>query len=69
MIPGIFLGLALIFMPESPRWLAKRNRWDEAEAIIANTHAHGNAAHPFVRKEMAEIREVIEFERRNSDVT
>lgn len=32
-------------------------------------HAHGDTDSPFVAKEMAEIREVVEFERANSDVT
>ena len=34
-----------------------------------SVHAHGDPNSPFVQKEMAEIREVVEFERANSDVT
>ncbi|KAK2768693.1 hypothetical protein FQN54_000549 [Arachnomyces sp. PD_36] len=69
MIPAVFLFIGMLFLPESPRWLAKRDRWDEAERIIAMTHSKGNANHPFVRAELAEIREVVEFERHNADVT
>jgi hypothetical protein len=40
--------------------------------VLANSgtvHANGDANSPFVHKEMEEIREVVEFERANSDVT
>lgn len=69
MIPAIVLLFGMVVMPESPRWLAKKDRWEEAERIIAMTHAKGNSQHPWVRAELADIREVIEFERRNADVT
>jgi len=69
MIPAIFLFLAIILLPESPRWLAKQDRWDESLQVLALVHAHGDTNSTFVIKEMAEIREVVEFERANSDVT
>jgi hypothetical protein len=69
MIPAIFLFLAMLFLPESPRWLAKKDRWEDAVGVLALVHAHGDVNSPFVAKEMAEIREVVEFERANSDVT
>ncbi|KAG0648816.1 High-affinity glucose transporter [Hyphodiscus hymeniophilus] len=69
MIPAIFLFVALLFLPESPRWLAKKDRWEEAINVLALVHAHGDTDSPFVHKEMSEIREVVEFERANSDVT
>jgi hypothetical protein len=37
--------------------------------VLALVHAHGDPNSPFVHKEMAEIREVVEFERANADVT
>jgi len=69
MLPAIFLFGAMMFLPESPRWLAKKDRWEEAVQVLALVHAHGDQNSPFVHKEMAEIREVVEFERANSDVT
>jgi hypothetical protein len=69
MLPAIFLYVAMMFLPESPRWLAKKDRWDESIQVLALVHAHGDQSSPFVAKEMAEIREVVEFERANADVT
>ena len=69
MIPAIFLLTAMLVLPESPRWLAKKDRWEEAVEVLALVHAKGDSNSPFVAKEMAEIREVVEFERQNSDVT
>lgn len=69
MVPGIFLALALIFMPESPRWLAKHERWEEAGRIIAAVHAKGDGTHPWVQAELQEIRDTIEFEKQNADVS
>jgi MFS family permease len=69
MLPAIFLFGAMLFLPESPRWLAKKDRWEEAIQVLALVHAHGDPDSLFVAKEMAEIREVVEFERANSDVT
>nr|CAD1814643.1 monosaccharide transporters [uncultured fungus] len=69
MVPAIFLFCAMTFLPESPRWLARKDRWEEAVQVLALTHAKGDVNSPFVAKEMAEIREVVEFERANADVT
>lgn len=35
MVPAIFLFFAMIFLPESPRWLAKKDRWEEAVFVLA----------------------------------
>ncbi|KAJ0104206.1 hypothetical protein N8I77_005249 [Diaporthe amygdali] len=69
MIPAILLGIALFFLPESPRWLAKKDRWEETHEVLTLVHGHGDPNSPFVSRELAEIREVVEFERANSDVS
>ncbi|HTI13220.1 MAG TPA: sugar porter family MFS transporter [Dictyobacter sp.] len=33
-IPGIILLIGMLFLTETPRWLGKRNRWDEAEKAL-----------------------------------
>ncbi|TLD33159.1 hypothetical protein PspLS_00041 [Pyricularia sp. CBS 133598] len=68
-VPAVLLGIGLIFLPESPRWLAKHDRWEDSLAVLARTHGNGDPNAPFVVKEMAEIREVVEFERANADVS
>lgn len=35
MLPAIFLFAAMMFLPESPRWLAKKDRWEEAVNVLA----------------------------------
>lgn len=69
MLPAIFLFVAMMFLPESPRWLARQDKWEESVQVLALVHGRGDPNSPFVAKEMAEIREVVEFERANSDVT
>lgn len=69
MIPAILLFGALFFLPESPRWLAKKDRWEESLSVLTLVHGHGDPNSPFVAQEMAEIREIVEFERSNADAT
>ena len=65
MIPAIFLGFALFLTPESPRWLAKKDRWEECHNVLALVHAKGNRDASFVLRELQEIKDMCEFERRN----
>ena len=69
MVPAILLGIGLIFLPESPRWLAKKDRWEEAKDVLVLVHGKGDTNSPWVARELGEIRDVVEFERANSDVT
>ncbi|KAK2813669.1 hypothetical protein FQN50_000067 [Emmonsiellopsis sp. PD_5] len=66
MIPAILLFFALLFMPESPRWLGKKERWDEAREIIAGTHAKGDITHRLVQAELDEIKYFIEVEEKHA---
>lgn len=56
-IPGLALFVGCFFIPESPRWLARQNFWEEAEVIIANTLANGDREDPDVIIEITEIKE------------
>lgn len=55
-IPGILLGIGLFFAPESPRYLARNDRWEEAEMVLASVHSKGDRNSPFVQRELLEIR-------------
>ncbi|KAI8629981.1 high-affinity glucose transporter [Xylariaceae sp. FL1651] len=68
-IPAALLFLGLCVLPESPRWLAKKDRWDEAKEVLILVHGKGDPDAPIVAKEMAEIREVIELDRHHADVS
>ncbi|KAI3765051.1 hypothetical protein L2E82_15075 [Cichorium intybus] len=37
-IPSVFIGLALLVIPESPRWLVMNNRMDEARLVLLKTN-------------------------------
>ncbi|KAK7749163.1 high affinity glucose transporter [Diatrype stigma] len=69
MLPAVGLFFGLMVLPESPRWLAKKDRWDDTKAVLTLVHGKGDPDSLFVAKELADIREVVEFERQNSDVT
>ncbi|KAF3057940.1 High-affinity glucose transporter [Daldinia childiae] len=69
MIPAILLFFGLTVLPESPRWLAKHDRWEEAKEVLILVHGQGNPDSQLVAKEMAEIKEAVDFERQNADVS
>jgi sugar porter (SP) family MFS transporter len=69
MIPAFLLYIGMIFLPESPRWLARKERYEEAHEILAIVHGKGDRNHPWVLREYEEIKQLAEFEKHNSDVT
>ncbi|KAH6719620.1 sugar transporter [Leptodontidium sp. MPI-SDFR-AT-0119] len=69
MIPAIILFFGLLILPESPRWLAKHGKWEDAEQVLAITHGHGDKNAAVVVRELKEIRDEVEFYSKNSDVT
>ena len=68
-IPSLFLFFMMMLLPESPRWLARKDRWEECHAVLTLVHGKGDAAHPFVTAELQEIKDMAEFERRHANVT
>ena len=69
MIPAVFLFFMMMLLPESPRWLARKDRWEDCHAVLTLVHGKGDPTHPFVSAELQEIKDMCEFERRHSDVT
>ncbi|UPK93723.1 hypothetical protein LCI18_004658 [Fusarium solani-melongenae] len=53
-LPGLVLGFGAIFLPYSPRWLASKDREDEALANLAKLRAFP-ATDPRVQREWMEI--------------
>ncbi|KAL2704463.1 hypothetical protein AAEP93_005534 [Penicillium crustosum] len=57
-------AIALIWLPESPRWLISRQRFDQAERTLVELHK--NPADPdnlFAASEFAQIREQLQLEK------
>ncbi|EGS20151.1 uncharacterized protein CTHT_0046580 [Thermochaetoides thermophila DSM 1495] len=62
-IPAFVLFVGLFFFPYSPRWLASKDRWDEALKVLASLHGKGDVNHPKVLAQYQEIEEALRFER------
>ncbi|PSR81545.1 general substrate transporter [Coniella lustricola] len=67
-IPGLVLGGAMFFFPESPRWLASHDRWDECLHVLAHLHGHGNREDPTVLLELEEVKEAVRIEAESKDL-
>ncbi len=59
-LPALLFFCLLMFVPESPRWLVKKNRNEEAKSILARIGGAIHAAH-----EINEIRQTISAEERS----
>jgi MFS family permease len=60
-IPGGFLLIGLFFLKESPRWLMKAGRFEEATASLAYMR-RGETTDPEIMQEIAEIKASIDEE-------
>ncbi|KAJ5865276.1 uncharacterized protein N7529_007192 [Penicillium soppii] len=61
-IPVCFLVLGTMLIPESPRWLIKEGRNEEAFEIITKLRGDGDREHSDVQKEIREIVAVVQIE-------
>ncbi|KAF5012664.1 hypothetical protein FDECE_1295 [Fusarium decemcellulare] len=69
MIPAFFLFGMMSLLPESPRWLARKDRWEECHDVLTLVHGHGDPDHPFVALELQDIKDMCAFEASIADVT
>lgn len=63
MVPAFILLVGLFFFPYSPRWLASKDRWEEAIQVLAQLHGKGDVNHPKVLAQYQEIEDALRFER------
>jgi len=67
-IPGVILFAAMFFFPESPRWLASKDRWEEAHEVLAHLHAKGDMTDVVVIAELEEVREAVRVASESKDI-
>ncbi|PBK72365.1 general substrate transporter [Armillaria solidipes] len=67
--PALIMIILISFVPESPRWLIKNGREEEAKAFLAKYHANGKADDELVAFEYAEIQEALRMERETKQDT
>ncbi|KAJ5081281.1 Major facilitator superfamily domain general substrate transporter [Penicillium alfredii] len=68
-VPGLILLIALFFFPESPRWLASKERWEEALETLAMLHGKGNRNDPVVQVEFEEVQEAVRLAHESKDIS
>ena len=52
-VPGVLLGVGMVFLPETPRWLAGHGHADRARAALSQLRGHGTD----IKTEMAQLRD------------
>lgn len=67
-VPGFILFGVLFFFPESPRWLANKDRWEECHEILAQLHAKGDHSSAIVVAELEEVREACRIAAESKDI-
>ncbi|GES65206.1 sugar transporter [Aspergillus terreus] len=68
-IPALILLAALPFFPESPRWLAGKERWEESLDTLALLHAKGDRNDPVVQVEWEEVQEAVRLAQESKDIS
>ncbi|KAJ9631724.1 hypothetical protein H2203_000124 [Taxawa tesnikishii (nom. ined.)] len=68
-VPGFILLGSLFFFPESPRWLAGKERWEECLDTLALLHGKGDPANPVVQAEYHDVREAAAIAAQSKDVS
>ncbi|KAG9601150.1 general substrate transporter, partial [Aureobasidium melanogenum] len=61
-LTAVLLFGSMFYCKESPRWLARKDRWDEASAVLSNVRALPSS-HPYVQMELREMQEQLDHER------
>ncbi|KAG2421933.1 hypothetical protein HFD88_005909 [Aspergillus terreus] len=60
LLPGAFLLIGIFWCPETPRWYAKQDRWEEAERTLVWIRKLPSE-HPMIQEELQQIREQIQI--------
>ncbi|KAK9384090.1 general substrate transporter [Kockiozyma suomiensis] len=69
MVPGALLLSALFFFPESPRWLASHDRWEESIDIIRHVQGiEGDQDSDELRIELQELKEAVRIDQLSKEL-
>lgn len=63
-LPPVLIFISILFCPESPRWLARKDNWEKASDVLSQVR-HLPVDHPYVQQELLELRTQLEEERRS----
>ncbi|PTU19273.1 hypothetical protein P175DRAFT_0440706 [Aspergillus ochraceoroseus IBT 24754] len=61
-LPALLLLIGMMLCNESPRWLAKQDRWEEARVTLSRVR-NLPPTHPYIEGEFQDILRQLEFER------
>lgn len=61
-LPAMLLCCCMLLCNESPRWLARQDRWEEAKGVLT-TLRNLSPQHPYLEEEFQEIVDQLEHER------
>lgn len=67
-VPGVVLFASLFFFPESPRWLASKDRCEECHEVLADLHAKGNRDNVEVLAKLEEVREAAKIAAESKEI-
>ena len=62
-VPAVVLIVGLAFLPESPRWLVSKERYEEAHRVIKKLHSDIATEEDFSEREFKQIKQQIDYER------
>ncbi|KAK4243653.1 general substrate transporter [Corynascus novoguineensis] len=68
-IPLVLLFIGSLLIPESPRWLIKVGRCEEAREIIFKIRGNDDPDHPDAQREYREIVTVVEMEKESESIS
>lgn len=60
-LPPFLLFVSMIFLNESPRWLARTDRWERSAAVLSKVR-NLPESHPYIQQELLEMRRQLEEE-------
>ena len=59
LVPGALLIFGMLFCSESPRWLARKDRWEDVAAVLSDLRGLPSN-HEYIRNELSEIQQQVE---------